>query len=174
MNINISEIAKGMPGITPAVGAVLVENSTVMLHQAGHMSPTKTNISGILEQTNQLLWEDNYTEQMARTHADTQEATELAAVCISIAVCQHVTEYTVIERSRKGTGFDYLLGNDNEQFLPKARLEISGIAKETLTNSIESRYKQKMSQVTVSDDTNLPAYISIVEFSNPKVLFNKK
>lgn len=174
MNINISDIAKGMPGITPAVGAVLVENCTVMLHEVGHKAPTPIAIYGMLEQTSQILWEDNYTEQMARAHADMQETTELAAACVSLAVTQQITGYTVIERSRKGTGFDYLLGEDAEWFLPKARLEVSGIAKETLTNTIEGRFRQKSAQTSVSDNTNLPAYISIVEFSSPKVLFNKK
>lgn len=174
MDIYINDIAKGMPGITPNVGAVLIENSNVMLHKAGHTSPTPLNISGITEQTSLLHWEDNYTEQMARTHADMQETTELAAVCVSIAVTQKITGYTVIERSRKGTGFDYVLGDAEECFFPKARLEISGIAKESLTNTIEGRFRQKALQTSVSDNTNLPAYISIVEFRCPKVLFNKK
>lgn len=173
MNINISDIAKGMPGITPAVGAVLVENSTVMLHNAGHESPTPVALYGMLEQTMQLLWNDNFTDQMARSHADMQETTELAAVCVSLAVTQQITGYTVIERSRKGTGFDYLLGDDMELFLPKARLEVSGIAKESLTNTVEGRFRQKSLQTSVSDETNIPAYISVVEFSNPKILFNK-
>ena len=42
-----------------------------------------------------------------------------------------VGQYTVIHRSRKGTGFDYWLGDEkNEDELPlqsKARLEVSGI-----------------------------------------------
>ena len=59
-------------------------------------------------------------------------------------------------------------------FAPKARLEVSGIAQETENNTIGNRFSKKVQQVSASDTTNVPAYISIVEFSSPKALFNKK
>ena len=86
-----------------------------------------------------------------------------------------ITDFTVIERSRKGTGFDYLLGEKHGDFYdPKARMEVSGISKETSTNTVLARYQAKVKQTDKSDDTMFPAYISIVEFSTPKALFGLK
>ena len=60
-----------------------------------------------------------------------QEATEWGACGVAILVVNQVTGKVVIERSKKGTGFDYWLGdNDDGDSLPfanSARLEVSGI-----------------------------------------------
>ena len=84
----------------------------------------------------------------------------------------HQTDYTVIERSRKGTGFDYMLGDRQEPFfIPKARLEVSGIMHETDGNTVEQRFRQKSKQTLKTDTTRLPAYVAVVEFSKPKAIF---
>ncbi|MEH2318575.1 hypothetical protein [Nostoc sp.] len=76
---------------------------------------------------------------------------------------------TVIERSRKGTGFDYWLGSEEEAgelpFQNKVRLEVSGIRKAD-DSRVRARVKQKIEQTNPSDGT-FPAYIIIVEFSRP-------
>ena len=85
------------------------------------------------------------------------------------------TSYTVIERSRKGTGFDYMLGDSLDPlFTPKARLEVSGIMRETDGNTLDMRFHQKTAQTDKSDGTRLPAYVSVVEFSTPKAKFDIK
>lgn len=94
---------------------------------------------------------------------------------VSALLAFETTEYTIVERSSKGTGFDYMLGDKNDTlFIPKARLEISGIKTETESNSIEKRFKQKALQTDISDKSGLPAYISIIEFSTPKAVFDLK
>ncbi len=80
-----------------------------------------------------------------------------------------LTDFTVIERSRRGTGFDYWLGiKDETQELPfqnKVRLEVSGIRRGDDTR-IRARVKQKIEQTNPSDGA-LPTYIVVVEFSRP-------
>lgn len=174
MDINIDEILIGMPGITPVEGADLQENSIVMMHRSGHKSPTLMKLEGIQNEGVLLHWNDTFNEQMDRTYADHQENTERAAVCLSVVLAKHLTGHTVLMRSRKGTGFDYMLGDEEDIFLPKARLEISGIERETPNNTMQGRFNQKSEQVKPTDSTGLPAYISIIEFSNPKALFDRK
>ena len=112
---------------------------------------------------------------MDRTYADHSANTERAAVCVSVLLAKKLTDYTVILRSRRGTGIDYFLGNaDDTLFQPKSRLEISGIEKEDGTNTTARRFREKATQAKLSDNGNLPAYISIIEFSHPKALFNDK
>jgi hypothetical protein len=79
-----------------------------------------------------------------------------------------------------GTGVDYWLGYkeghekyDELNFM-NARLEISGINEESITNTVEKRVKIKKAQVAKSDETALPVYISVSEFKTPKSYFAKK
>lgn len=173
--INIDTIKEGMPGITPIIGNYMYENCLMCLHRAGHVVEVGLQVKGLIEDVFELHWTDEITEQLYRSYPDDLETTEQGAVCISVLMAKHLTDYTVIERSWRGTGIDYWLGYENAPLLERAaRLEISGIKTETATNTMNARYEQKLKQTGLSDDFNLPAYISIVEFSNPKCLFNKK
>ena len=54
----------------------------------------------------------------------------MRAVGVAILLAKSELGYSVMERSRKGTGFDYWIGDETElPFDRKARLEISGIRK---------------------------------------------
>ena len=85
-----------------------------------------------------------------------------------------LTEYTVVRRSRKGTGFDYWLGHQNAvaPFQDAARLEISGIHRGDLRD-VRARVTRKKQQTALSDG-KLPAYIVVVEFSRPLSYVVKK
>ena len=173
--IQLTEIKQGTPGITPVEGANLYENCVVALHNSSHPVPVTLQVSGINTCNYSLLWEDTFSDQLRRTYADEQSVTERAAVAVSVVLALRQTDYTVIERSRKGTGFDYMLGDGQDPlFTPKARLEVSGIMHETDGNTAEQRFRQKTVQTSQSDDTRLPAYVSIVEFSTPKAIFDIK
>jgi hypothetical protein len=79
---------------------------------------------------------------------------------------QNRTGKIVIERSWKGTGFDYWIGRrQGLLFQDKARLEVSGILSGDQTN-ISTRVRQKVQQTKRSDGL-LPAYIAIIEFGRP-------
>ena len=107
-------------------------------------------------------------EQTRKCCSDMQDATELGAYGIAFLLIRRLTTYTVIERSRKGTGFDYWLGEGKSDypFQKHARLEVSGILKGT-EGEINSRVKQKLAQTQPSDGGGLPAYIVVVEFGEP-------
>lgn len=173
--LNISQILKGAPGVSPIEGANLEENCMVALHKNGHMNPVLLHLLDNEQNSVPLYWEDRFDETLERTYADIQSVTERAAVCVSILLALNTTDYTVIERSRKGTGFDYMLGDKDDLFYqPKARLEISGIYQETESNTVEIRFLRKTRQTDRSDSTRLPAYISVVEFGTPKAKFGRK
>ena len=174
-SIQLTDIRQGTPGITPVEGANLYENCVVALHNSSHPTPVTLHVDGLNTCDYSLLWEDTFNDQLRRTYADEQSVTERAAVAVSVMLALRQTDYTVIERSRKGTGFDYMLGDGQDPlFTPKARLEVSGIMHETDGNTAEKRFRQKANQTSQSDDTRLPAYISVVEFSAPKAIFDIK
>lgn len=113
-------------------------------------------------------------KQMKRTHADTQEATELGACGVAILLVTSVTDYKVVERSYKGTGFDYWLTRRSSKSLSfDARLEVSGILDGSKA-SVAAKSKKKLVQTDVSDHTGLPAYAVIVAFGAPMASMVKK
>ena len=67
-------------------------------------------MEGIRTNPFSLAWEDTFDDQLQRTYSDEQSVVERAAVAVSVVLALRTTAYTVIERSRKGTGFDYMLG----------------------------------------------------------------
>jgi hypothetical protein len=56
----------------------------------------------------------------------------------AILLMRALTGYTVIERSRKGTGFDWWLGTEDNLFQGKVRLEVSGILRGTIGGQLVS------------------------------------
>lgn len=174
-SIIIHDIKMGMPGISPAVGTQLYEAFMVCMIRLNHISTTKLSLAGEKEMTLSLHWDNYYNDQIDNSWKDQEYCTDHAAVCLSALLVKECTEYTIIQRSRKGTGIDYWLGKDTESpFMNSARLEVSGIFRESKTNTLDGRLKIKKKQSTASEYTKLPAYISIVEFSKPKAIFVKK
>ena len=53
-------------------------------------------------------------------------------------------------------------------------IKLSGIMRESEGNTLAMRFQQKAVQTDKSDDTRLPAYVSVVEFSTPKAKFDIK
>jgi hypothetical protein len=161
--LNLDDLREGLPGITPEFGASTAQAASVCLEGQGHSKGVELRISR--SQVFAVHWTPA-TEQARRCWRDENEATQFGACGIAFLLTLSLTGFTVIERSRTGTGFDYWLGTDDELFQRKARLEISGILNGN-KNTINLRVKQKLRQTDVSDNTRLPAYICVVEFGAP-------
>ena len=100
-------------------------------------------------------------------------ATEHGAYGIACLLILDLTGLTVIQRSRKGTGFDFWLGDDEElPFQNKARLEVSGIRQGDAAR-VAARVAQKKKQTGRSDGF-LPAYVIVVDFGTPLARVIKK
>ena len=167
--LRLPELGKGFPGITAALGQALFEACIVCLIAQKHVSGVLLEVKGSFEESFELHWADAVTEQMLRAWNDEAEATEQAACGIAILLAISLTELTVIERSRKGTGFDYWLGSamsgETNIFENKARLEVSRI-RNALSGEITARITQKKRQVA-QFESKTPAYIVVVDFGGP-------
>ncbi len=173
--LRLAEIVENaIPGITKIQAAQHIEACLICLDYHKHPSSVEFIIKNDAEQKVSLRWDEAVNEQMRRSWRDLQEATEYGAAAIAILLVIKYTEYTIIERSVKGTGFDYWLLEaqryDEETLLPKgtARLEISGILHAVKDSEIHARINDKKRQTNVSDKTLLPALIIVVEFSRPE------
>jgi hypothetical protein len=167
--LNLQSLNQGLPAITPAFGAAIAEAGAICLTNEAHEPGVTLKVEGEFSTTFKLDWQP-VTEQTRRCWNDEEYTTEQAAYGIAFLLILQLTKFTVIERSRKGTGFDYWLGiQDSFTTLPfqrMARLEVSGIRKGNRAQ-INARVKQKTEQTRASDVQGLPAYIIVVEFSRP-------
>ena len=128
----INDLALGLPAITPSFGAALAEACAVCLEEQKHPQGVEITVDGDFNAKFKLFWQP-VTEQMLRCWNDEEFTTEQAAYGIAFLIIRELTDLTVIERSRKGTGFDYWLGtfdtDEGQLFQNKVRLEVSGIRK---------------------------------------------
>lgn len=166
--LDLWELQNGLPAITPAFGAALAEACTVCLNDQNHQPGVELQVTGKLTTTLELYWQ-NVTPQMQRCWNDQEYTTEQAAYGIALLLLTKLTDFTVVERSRKGTGFDYWLGKPTDSlempFQKSVRLEISGI-RQGSPSQIRTRVKLKKVQVAPTDKI-APAFIVVLEFSQP-------
>ena len=166
--LRLTQLGEGLPAITSSLGAALAEACAICLHDQGHPQGIELQVRGNFTACFKLYWQP-VTDQMLRCWNDEEFTTEQAAYGIAFMLVKKLTGFTVIERSRRGTGFDYWLGNEQTTndlpFQKQVRLEVSGIRKGD-DSRVRARVKQKLEQTNPSDG-DLPAYIVVVEFSKP-------
>jgi len=169
--IDLSDLQTEVPALTSALGGALAEAAAICLDNQGHDLVCSLQVRHEEKQTQYSLRRLPVSEPMRRAYRDLQEATELGACGIAILAAREVTGYVAVERSVKGTGFDYWLGSvhspdsDLEPLERKARLEVSGILHGS-EETVEVRVRAKMEQTQRSAGT-YPAYAVVVEFSQP-------
>jgi hypothetical protein len=167
--LNLDGLSMGLPAITPAFGASLAEAGAVCLESQGHQPGIEMLVEGDLSGCFQLDW-SSVTAQMLRCWNDMEYATEQGAYGLAFLIVQQLTGYTVIERSVKGTGFDYWLGDMSLTgalaFERKVRLEVSGIL-QGQESRIRARVKEKVQQ-TQQYKNPLPVYVVVIEFGQPQ------
>ena len=176
MELNLEILRSGYLGLTPEVGSNLLQACTVCLDKFDHKSGVILNIKGNEKVDCILHWDSEVTVKTKRNWNDLQEATEYGATAIAILLAGKFSNCSVIERSSKGTGFDYWLGDDQNEsidiFNYKERLEISGILVENSSNSIKERVSFKKKQIEKTNNTSLNAHICVTDFSTPKTEYH--
>ena len=167
VTLSLATLAEGLPALTPAIGGYLAESASVCLENQHYPFICRLSVQH-LEETVYLLERLSVDEQMRLGHNDLQDATEFGACGVAILAIGEITGWTIVEKSIKGTGFDYWLGEADENFVfhKKARLEVSGILRGD-QSMVDIRLRQKIAQTYISDG-EYPAYIVVVEFSRPQ------
>lgn len=164
----LSSLGDGRLGISPAYGASLAEAASVCIADAHHLNPASFRIDGHSDFNAEMSW-DAPDQKAFNTWNDEEFTTEQAAYGLAALLVEEFG-LEVVQRSRKGTGFDYWLGEKGKAsttlFQGLARLEVSGIRRGGETQ-IAQRVKIKENQTTKSDNLALPAVVAIIEFSTP-------
>lgn len=149
------------------------EAAAVCLDSHHHLKGEILTIEGDLQGQFKLEW-SKVTQQMKDSRNDMDYTVESGAYCLAMLVIEKLTTLKVTKQSQKRTGFDYWLGDENELGMQgRARLEVSGILKGSI-GQINRRLKEKVEQTKKSDNLNLPAYVVVVEFSQPLIKIKKR
>jgi hypothetical protein len=172
-SLELGRLREGYPCLTPESGLRLARAGSICLEERKHTRGVSLGVTGDYKTEVSLGWPET-NEQVRREWSDPQEATENGACGIAILLVGVLTDYHVVQRSWKGTGFDYWLGlKDDLMFQNAARLEVSGIRKGGI-KLIESRVNTKMNQVKRSDSLKIPAFVVVVEFDCPIAAVHKR
>lgn len=163
--IDLEQLASGFDGITPRAGGSLAEACSVCMEIRGHTPGVQLKVSGTWDDMFNLKW-IGATEQARRSWNDLPYAAEQGGYGLAILLMRELAGMGAIERSRKGTGFDYWLGDkDTQPFQNKARLEVTGTMSST-DSRVDYKAKKKLEQTNRSDGS-LPAYVVVVEYGTP-------
>lgn len=156
-----------------------VEGLSVGLERQNKCIGDILKVTGDEELEFELIWE-TCSQKIHKSWKEPKKIAEAGATAMAFLLCEKLTEFIPTCEAVIGTGVDYWLGykEGHEKYSDinfiNARLEISGINQESKTNTVENRVKVKNTQVTQSDKSKLPVYISVTEFSIPKSYFYKK
>ena len=102
----LEDLSERFPHIPPECGTVLVQSAVLCLEGQGHKSGVLLSVQGSFNATFRLVWTMDVTEAMRRYWNDPDETAELGAYAVALLTLRSLTGLTVLERSRKGTGFD--------------------------------------------------------------------
>src|SRR5579864_6085092 len=161
-------LTSGMPGLEPFLGGTLANAAAVCLDCNKHASGVRLTVSGEYRRQIEVCW-DGPTEQVRRSYADLQEATELGAAGVAIAALNRFAGFVVMQRSRKGTGFDYWISRKDVASGPLfqncAPLEVSGILNGD-DAELQRRVRIKKDQISVANTRD--GKVAVVEFGAPR------
>lgn len=170
--LNLESLAGGPGCFTPEWGASLAQAASVALEGQGHQRSALMGVDGAYSATFEVAWTDA-TPKMRRCYGDPDEATELGACGIASLLLQALADLTIVDRSRKGGGYDYWLGraDDTESlFQNKIRLEVTGIGRGP-DSVVKTREQQKHNRLARFDPPGgppHPAVVVVVEFGAPR------
>jgi hypothetical protein len=169
--------------ISSKIGNALAEAAAYCIESQHHQQGDRLTVRGRSNGIFRLVWEP-VTAEARRGGNHPDEATEDGAAGIALLLSAVEIGHMVIARSRRNSGFDYLLGDEDvsnasdteravtEEMLDileddglvvRGRMEVSGI-RENTDSVINGRVNEKLAQTRQTDYLGIPAYVIVVEF----------
>ncbi len=152
--------------LSPTLLASFAEAASVMLHLYHPVPPPST--PGVLVQNDEEVplsvdWPEP-TPQQRESHQNEKDAPEDGACAVAIAAV-HALGYTVVRRTRQGSGCDYLMVLHGEPENDFRKLEVSG----TGVGHLPTRLKEKVAQGK-GGDLQRPGMAVVVGFEAARIL----
>lgn len=177
MSFTLEDLKDAMTHFSTIQSQCFTENCIVALESIPHVTGCELDVTGLHTGKIPLNWS---TKVNKNGYKEEKKYTEKGAEALSFFLAMKYTEYEILEEAIIGTGVDYWLayGENHKDYDPlnffNARLEISGILRETKSNSFDKRITKKKKQTNASDSSGIPAYVSIIEFSTLKAYISEK
>lgn len=171
--IDVTPQNSAFAALTPYYGGMCCEAAAFCLSENGHVAPKATQCQGVSATQVELSWTQPPVTAAA-TYRDRDVAAEHGAYAVAIALVNHLYGLDVIERSAKGTGFDFWMGESGTSelsFGSLARLEVSGIFNGP--SKVGSRLGQKLDQMFPTDHVAV-GYAVVAEFGAPTLAVGQK
>lgn len=91
----------------------MAECASVCFEDRSHTAGVSIKVVGLANTEFAVLWE-TVTDVQRRTYNDLVEATEHGAYGVAIILLREITGKKAIDRSKKGPGFDYWIGDTDD------------------------------------------------------------
>lgn len=168
--LKLHTIGEGIEGISPTYGAYMAECAAVCFESQGHKSGVLLPYSDGQETKYSVVeWTNEVNAAILSSHFDEKRATDFGAMGVAVLLAYNLTDYTIFDSSATGNGFDFWLRKRmSDGSFAEATLEISGIRRETLQNTIQSRLSIKEKQILKHAEKDAICYVSVIEFSKPE------
>ena len=174
--LELDKIHQAIPYMKKSLADYIYDAAVFCFHHHRHQSGIRCEVQS-LEETFlvvSIVWTKQFADDIKRTFGGTDYAVEFAAECIACLTIRAITEYTVIERSQRFDGVDFWLAERSDEdklsFHRSARMESKGITEARYPSDIKAQVDKGIKQSKRSDNTLLPAYIIVTEFSTPVVV----
>ena len=151
----------------------MAECAAVCFESQGHKSGVLLPYSDGQETKYSVVeWTNEVNAAILYSHFDEKRSTDFGAMGVAVLLACNLTEYTIFDSSAIGNGFDFWLRKRmSDGSFADATLEISGICRETLQNTVKSRLSIKEKQILKRAEQDVICYVSIIEFSKPEAKF---
>lgn len=174
--LDLDTLDQGIPAIPPDSAGWFKGHCLVRLDEHGHTCGVLLRAALDKGQERQLSvrWTGQVDDRLRAACADEIESAEYGATALAFLLTREVTPYTAVQRARIGGHFDFYLARRNDQngliFNDCPRLEVSGIVKESRTNTVLKRARQKVKRLAKD---GVETYIVVVEFYRPQAVVVK-
>ncbi len=164
-----------VPALTSSFAGLMQEAVVMCMSEYQHLSGVSCDVRDLKEvlTRTQIVWAIELTDNIVRAFGSATAAAELAGEGIAILAILTMTSYTIIERSIKGTGVDFWLGdeaNTTEDVIQReARMEVKGRTRIEFDKDIRSAVRKGVRQTERSAASKLPACVILTEFSRPVI-----
>lgn len=168
--LNLDKLKGGLPDVSPAFGTLFAEAAAVCLTLVGYRSGVTLTVQGAFQATYIVEWTQEIGSLEKTSWGDLKEAVEYGATALAMLLMMELTQFDSFKREDQLEGIDFELSQHKKQ-TPKdqnAKLEISGILKETPDNTVHIRVNMKERKIKKRGNLNLQVYVVVVEFGTPK------
>lgn len=163
MDIDLADLREMHPRLPEDLALVMIGRAALSLQRNGHGSPVavRLDIEHAVSQ-GKLAWPGS--DPAFLDQHDTKRLTEDGAEAIALALSHQARGWRIVRRMQQGESADWLLEELSEGARQRIALEVSGVAR----GSITSRLAEKLEQVSHSENEDVDQqWASVVGFEEP-------